>query len=83
MCAAVAGTVVAVKVPHPGVVESIRRDFALMLRMAQLTSLLPGLHGLHLEETLAQFAAPLQEQVSSAWHHPSKAPPLIPLPLTP
>lgn len=72
--AAVAGTEVAVKVRHPEVVKSVRRDFALMLRLAQVASLLPGLHGLHLEETLAQFAAPLQEQVSSAWHHRWKPP---------
>ncbi|KAL3130566.1 hypothetical protein ABBQ38_008372 [Trebouxia sp. C0009 RCD-2024] len=58
-----AGTEVAVKVRHPGVVRAIRRDFALMLRLAGLASLLPGLRGLRLEETLAQFAAPLQEQV--------------------
>ncbi|KAL3144219.1 hypothetical protein ABBQ32_003998 [Trebouxia sp. C0010 RCD-2024] len=58
-----AGTEVAVKVRHPGVVKAIRRDFASMLRLARLASLLPCLRGLRLEETLAQFAAPLQEQV--------------------
>ena len=67
MC--IVGTEVAVKVRHPGVVKAIRRDFALMLRLARLASLLPGLHGLRLEETLAQFAVPLQEQVCQGTHY--------------
>ncbi len=58
-----AGTVVAVKVRHPGVGEAIQRDFALMMRVARLTSILPLLSHLRLEDTLAQFAAPLREQV--------------------
>ena len=44
-------------------VRSIQRDFALMQRLAQLASLLPALRKMQLGETLAQFAAPLQEQV--------------------
>ncbi|KAL0042711.1 hypothetical protein WJX79_008376 [Trebouxia sp. C0005] len=58
-----AGNEVAVKVRHPGVVQAIQRDFALMLRLAHLASLLPAVRQLRLQETLAQFAAPLQEQV--------------------
>ena len=61
-----AGTVVAVKVRHPGVGEAIQRDFALMMRVARLTSALPFLAHLRLEDTLAQFAAPLREQVHTA-----------------
>lgn len=58
------GTVVAVKVRHPGVGNAIQRDFALMLRVAQWASLLPSLSQLRLEDSLKQFAAPLREQVS-------------------
>ncbi|EIE27087.1 ABC1-domain-containing protein [Coccomyxa subellipsoidea C-169] len=60
------GTVVAVKVRHPGVGEAIQRDFALMMRVARLTSMLPLLSHLRLEDTLSQFAAPLREQVDLA-----------------
>lgn len=56
----------AVKVRHPGVGEAIQRDFALMMRVARLASLLPLTRHLRLEDTLAQFAAPLREQVSFA-----------------
>ena len=63
MTTAVAGTEVAVKVRHPGVVRSIQRDFALMLQAAKLATIIPAISKLRPEETLAQFAAPLQEQV--------------------
>ena len=63
MTHAVAGTEVAVKVRHPGVVRSIQRDFALMLQAAKLATVIPAVSKLRPEETLAQFAAPLQEQV--------------------
>ena len=53
----------AVKVRHPGVGQAIQRDFALMLRVARLLSLLPATAHLRLEQSLAQFAAPLREQV--------------------
>ena len=52
----------AVKVRHPGVGQAIQRDFALMLRVARLLSLLPATAHLRLEDSLAQFAAPLREQ---------------------
>ncbi|KAK9866074.1 hypothetical protein WJX84_003580 [Apatococcus fuscideae] len=58
-----AGTVVAVKVRHPGVGFQIERDFRLMMRLAGLTSWLPGLRDLRLEESLRQFSTPLREQV--------------------
>ena len=57
------GTVVAVKVRHPGVSNTILRDFAIMLGIARLANFVPGLQGLQLEQTLRQFAAPLKEQV--------------------
>lgn len=68
------------KVRHPGVGEAIQRDFALMMRVARLTSALPFLAHLRLEDTLAQFAAPLREQVdwiplcpTASCHNPSDA----------
>lgn len=57
------GAVVAVKVRHPGVTESIQRDFALMTAVARALNYLPALQNLRLEESLKQFAAPLREQV--------------------
>lgn len=66
-----AGTVVAVKVRHPGVSEAIERDFALMMAAARVAAELPALQALRLEESLKQFAAPLREQVGvsvlAAW----------------
>lgn len=59
-----AGTIVAVKVRHPGVSQAIQRDFALMMRMARVASLVPFIRELRLEDTLVQFAAPLREQVN-------------------
>lgn len=57
------GSLVAVKVRHPGVTESIHRDFALMTAVVRILSHLPALKDLRLEESLKQFAAPLREQV--------------------
>ena len=57
------GSVVAVKVRHPGVSESIERDFALMVAAAKVAEFIPALKALRLEESLKQFAAPLREQV--------------------
>ena len=65
---AATGTQVAVKVRHPGVVRSIQRDFALMLQAAKLATVIPAIRKLRPQETLAQFAAPLQEQVISLTH---------------
>lgn len=66
------GTVVAVKVRHPGVTRAIQRDFELMLAvidgLGQLCKL--GLFGrsfsdgiVMLKESVQQFAGPLREQV--------------------
>ena len=57
------GALVAVKVRHPGVTESIHRDFALMTAVVRILCHLPALRNLRLEESLKQFAAPLREQV--------------------
>ena len=57
------GSVVAVKVRHPGVSAAIERDFQLMAAAARLAAALPALGGERLEESLKQFAAPLREQV--------------------
>ncbi|KAJ9526905.1 hypothetical protein QJQ45_017721 [Haematococcus lacustris] len=58
-----AGTVVAVKVRHPGVAKVMQRDFVLMQRAVKLASALPGLAALRLEESVRQFGGPLQEQL--------------------
>lgn len=57
------GSTVAVKVRHPGVSESIERDFALMTAAAKVAEFIPAVRELRLEESLKQFAAPLREQV--------------------
>lgn len=57
------GTTVAVKVRHPGVTTLMQRDFTLMHRAARLSSHLPFLSELHLEESIRQFGAPLKEQL--------------------
>ncbi|GFH29510.1 ABC1 domain-containing protein, partial [Haematococcus lacustris] len=61
-----AGQVVAVKVRHPGVADTILRDFSTMLALARCASAVPALAHLRLEDTLKQFAAPLKEQVDLA-----------------
>ncbi len=58
-----AGTVVAVKVRHPGVSLLMQRDVLLMHRAAALSARLPGLAALRLDESVRQFGAPLREQV--------------------
>jgi len=61
-----AGQVVAVKVRHPGVADTILRDFSLMMAIAGLSSQLSAIAHLRIEDTLKQFAAPLTEQVRGA-----------------
>lgn len=58
-----AGTAVAVKVRHPGVEKKIRTDFQVMQTIAFISSKLPGLANMRLEESVQQFAMPLFEQV--------------------
>ncbi len=57
------GTPVVVKVKHAGVDDCIRRDFAVMMAIAELVSRVPALEHLRLKDNLHQFAAPLREQV--------------------
>ena len=57
------GTVVAVKVRHPGVSTVMQRAFVLMQRAAALSARLPVLRDLNLEESVRQFGAPLREQL--------------------
>eukprot|EP00879_Flechtneria_rotunda_P001028 GHRR01001165.1.p1 GENE.GHRR01001165.1~~GHRR01001165.1.p1 ORF type:complete len:760 (+),score=252.82 GHRR01001165.1:251-2530(+) len=62
-CGVPAGTLVAVKVRHPGVGTLMARDFVLMERAARVASKLPALKGLRLDESVRQFGGPLQEQL--------------------
>ncbi|CAD7697705.1 unnamed protein product [Ostreobium quekettii] len=58
-----AGTVVAVKVRHPGVNDLVRKDFSLMMRTFSLSEKLPGLSKLRLSESVRQFGGPLHDQL--------------------
>jgi aarF domain-containing kinase len=62
-CGVASGTLVAVKVRHPGVESLMAQDFVLMHRAAQAAAFLPGLKALRLEESVRQFGGPLQEQL--------------------
>lgn len=62
-CGVAPGTVVAVKVRHPGVDDLMLRDFALMQRAAAAAGKLPGLKALRLDESVRQFGGPLREQL--------------------
>lgn len=62
-CGVAPGTVVAVKVRHPGVDDLMLRDFTLMQRAAAAASRLPGLRSLRLDESVRQFGGPLKEQL--------------------
>ncbi|KAI8467919.1 MAG: ABC1 family-domain-containing protein [Monoraphidium minutum] len=62
-CGVAPGTVVAVKVRHPGVDDLMLRDFALMQRAAAAAGRLPGLRALRLDESVRQFGGPLKEQL--------------------
>mmetsp|Transcript_17883 Transcript_17883/g.50062 ORF Transcript_17883/g.50062 Transcript_17883/m.50062 type:complete len:419 (+) Transcript_17883:176-1432(+) len=61
------GTPVVVKVKHAGVDDAIRRDFAVMMGLAELASRIPALEHLRLKDNLHQFAAPLREQVDLSY----------------
>ncbi|XP_065022274.1 uncharacterized protein LOC135648469 [Musa acuminata AAA Group] len=54
---------VAVKVRHPGVGDSIRRDFMIINLVARISSLTPGLSWLRLDESVRQFAVFMMSQV--------------------
>ncbi|KAL8167839.1 hypothetical protein V2J09_009338 [Rumex salicifolius] len=54
---------VAVKVRHPGVGESIRRDFVIINAVAKISTLIPTLKWLRLDESVQQFAVFMMSQV--------------------
>lgn len=58
--------VVAVKVRHPGVGESIRRDFAIINFVAKSSNFIPALIWLRLDESVQQFAVFMMSQVDLA-----------------
>ncbi|XP_059623559.1 uncharacterized protein LOC132266643 [Cornus florida] len=58
--------VVAVKVRHPGVGESIRRDFEIINIAAKISMVIPTLKWLRLDESVQQFAVFMMSQVDLA-----------------
>ncbi|KAF3646672.1 putative kinesin-like protein NACK1-like [Capsicum annuum] len=58
--------VVAVKVRHPGVGESIRRDFVIINLVAKISKCIPKLMWLRLDESVQQFAVFMMSQVDLA-----------------
>lgn len=58
--------VVAVKVRHPGVGESIRRDFVLINLVAKISNFIPTLKWLRLDESVQQFGVFMMSQVDLA-----------------
>ncbi|KAK8487030.1 hypothetical protein V6N13_024552 [Hibiscus sabdariffa] len=57
---------VAVKVRHPGVGESIRRDFMIINSVAKLSKFIPTLNWLRFDESVQQFAVFMMSQVDLA-----------------
>uniref|UniRef100_A0ACD5V1A8 Uncharacterized protein n=1 Tax=Avena sativa TaxID=4498 RepID=A0ACD5V1A8_AVESA len=85
---------VAVKVRHPGVGESIKKDFLLINCLAKVSNVVPGLSWLRLDESVRQFAVFMMSQVDLSreacnlhrfihnfrrWRHVSFPEPLYPL----
>ncbi|XP_077238420.1 uncharacterized protein LOC143879762 [Tasmannia lanceolata] len=58
--------VVAVKVRHPGVGETIRRDFTIINLVAKISRFIPTLNWLRLDESVQQFAVFMMAQVDLA-----------------
>lgn len=58
--------VVAVKVRHPGVGESIRRDFVIINLAAKISNYIPTLKWLRLDESVHQFGVFMMSQVDLA-----------------
>ncbi|XP_075477108.1 uncharacterized protein LOC142518247 [Primulina tabacum] len=54
---------VAVKVRHPGVGESIKRDFEIINIVAKISNFIPALTWLRLDESIQQFAVFMMSQV--------------------
>ncbi|TVU38435.1 hypothetical protein EJB05_11806 [Eragrostis curvula] len=88
------GKHVAVKVRHPGVGESIKKDFVLINLVAKASNVIPGLSWLRLDESVRQFAVFMMSQVDLSreaahlsrfiynfrrWRHVSFPKPLYPL----
>uniref|UniRef100_A0A1J3JJR7 ABC1 atypical kinase-like domain-containing protein n=1 Tax=Noccaea caerulescens TaxID=107243 RepID=A0A1J3JJR7_NOCCA len=59
-------SLVAVKVRHPGVGESIRRDFVIINLVAKISTLIPALKWLRLDESVQQFGVFMLSQVDLA-----------------
>ncbi|CAG7868601.1 unnamed protein product, partial [Brassica rapa] len=59
-------SLVAVKVRHPGVGESIRRDFVIINFVARVSTLVPALKWLRLDESVQQFGVFMLSQVDLA-----------------
>uniref|UniRef100_A0A1D1ZH57 ABC1 family protein YPL109C, mitochondrial n=1 Tax=Anthurium amnicola TaxID=1678845 RepID=A0A1D1ZH57_9ARAE len=57
---------VAVKVRHPGVGEAIRRDFIIINVVAKISTFVPALTWLRLDESVQQFAVFMMSQVDLA-----------------
>ncbi|VFQ88983.1 unnamed protein product [Cuscuta campestris] len=57
---------VAVKVRHPGVGESIKRDFEIINMFARMSKYIPTLKWLRLDESVQQFAVFMMSQVDLA-----------------
>lgn len=57
---------VAVKVRHPRVGESIKRDFSIINVVAKISNFIPGLSWLRLDESVQQFAVFMMSQVDLA-----------------
>ncbi|CAN6460316.1 unnamed protein product [Victoria cruziana] len=57
---------VAVKVRHPGVGESIRRDFMIIDLVAKISYIIPTLKWLRLDESVQQFAVSMLSQIDLA-----------------
>jgi aarF domain-containing kinase len=57
---------VAVKVRHPGVGDSIRRDFNIINAVAKISRYIPTLNWLRLDESVQQFAVFMMSQVDLA-----------------
>ncbi|XP_077222624.1 uncharacterized protein LOC143856316 isoform X2 [Tasmannia lanceolata] len=58
--------IVAVKVKHPGVGESIRRDFTIINLVAKISTFIPTLKWFRLDESVQQFAVFMMSQVDLA-----------------
>lgn len=85
---------VAVKVRHPGVGDSIRRDFVIINAVAKISNLIPAIKWLRLDESVQQFSVFMMSQVDLAreaahlnrfiynfrrWRHVSFPRPVYPL----